>query len=135
MNEAKNVTSSPVPKSVQESTETTETVQVIRPSVDIFEDSAGITVRADMPGVSKERLNVHIDRDSLAIDGTAEIQMPEGMHSVYADLRSTHYQRGFTLSGEMDGEKAEATLKDGILTLRIPKREQYQPRKIEVRAG
>jgi HSP20 family protein len=131
MSEAKNVTS-PATKSVEEAS---EPMPVIRPTVDIFEDAAGITVRADMPGVSKERLNVHIDRDSLSIEGTAEIQMPEGMRSVYADIRSTRYQRGFTLSGELDGEKAEATLKDGILTLRIPKRAQYQPRKVEVRAG
>lgn len=120
------------PESIREST---QRVPVIRPLVDIFEDEAGITVQADMPGVSRDRLSVQVDRDSLAIEGTAEIQAPEGMHPVYTDVRSTRYRRGFSLSSELDGEKAEATLKDGILTLRIPKREQYQPRKIEVRAG
>lgn len=120
------------PKSVQE---TAESVQIIHPPVDIFEDERGISVRADMPGVSKEHLNVHIDRDSLSIEGSAEIQLPDGMRSVYADVHSTRYQRGFTLSSELDGEKAEASLKDGVLTLRIPKRAQYQPRKIEVQAG
>lgn len=59
--------------------------------------------------------------------------MPEEMQAVYADVRSTRYQRSFSLSSELDGDRAEATLKDGVLTLRIPKREQYQPRKIEIR--
>ena len=109
------------------------TERTLRPPVDIFEDSTGITVQADMPGVSKDRLEVHIDNDTLSIDGTADISMPEGMEPLYADIRSTHYQRSFSLSRELDGEKVDATLKDGVLTLRIPKREQYQPRKVEVR--
>ena len=104
-----------------------------RPPVDIFEDKTGITVQADMPGVSRERLDVHIDSDTLLIEGVAEIPMPEDMQAVYADVRSTRYQRSFSLSSELDGDRAEATLKDGVLTLRIPKREQYQPRKIEIR--
>jgi HSP20 family protein len=104
----------------------------IRPAVDIFEDETGITVQADMPGVSRDRLEIQVDRDNLSIEGKAEIPMPEGLEAIYADVRATRYQRSFTLSHELDGEKADAKLKDGILTLRIPKREQYQPRKIEV---
>ena len=57
------------------------------------------------------------------------------MEALYADVRSTRYQRSFSLSSELDGNKVEASLKDGVLTLRIPKREQYKPRKIEVRTG
>ena len=109
------------------------TERTMRPPVDIFEDSTGITVQADMPGVSKDRLEVHIENDTLSIDGTADIPMSEGMEAIYADIRYTHYQRSFSLSRELDGDKVDASLKDGVLTLRIPKREQYQPRKIEVR--
>jgi HSP20 family molecular chaperone IbpA len=109
--------------------------QTIRPAVDIFEDDTGITVHADMPGVSRDRLDIQIDRDTLAIEGKAEIPMPEGLEAIYADVRSTRYQRSFSLSRELDGEQAEATLKDGVLILRIPKRAQYQPRKIEVRVS
>lgn len=110
-----------------------EMERAIRPAVDIFEDETGITVQADMPGVSRERLDIQVDRDTLAIEGRAEIPMPEGMEALYADVRSTRYQRSFSLSSELDAEKADASFKDGVLTLRIPKREQYQPRKIEVR--
>lgn len=107
--------------------------RVIRPLVDIFEDNTGITLQADMPGVSKERLDIKIDADELSIEGEAVIPMPDGMEPLYADVRSTRYERNFSLSSELDGDKADAKLQDGVLTLHIPKREQYQPRKIEVR--
>jgi HSP20 family protein len=105
---------------------------VMRPAVDIYEDDVSITVKADMPGVTREYLDIQIDRDTLTIEGKAEIQMPEGLEAIYADVRSTSYQRSFTLSHELDGEKADASLTDGVLTLNIPKRKQYQPRKIEI---
>jgi len=109
--------------------------QPMRPAVDIFEDDNGITVHADMPGVSRDRLDIHVDNDTLSIEGRAEIPMPEGMEALHADIRSTRYQRSFTLSSELEGDKVEASLKDGILTLRIPRREEHKPRRIEVRAG
>ncbi|HID46375.1 MAG TPA: Hsp20/alpha crystallin family protein [Chromatiaceae bacterium] len=105
---------------------------VMRPAVDIFEDESGITLHADMPGISKERLNVKVEGDTLTIEGDAEIPMAEGMEPLYADIRATHYRRSFTLGSEMDTEKVEANLKHGVLTLRIPKREEHKPRKIEV---
>ncbi|WP_456447603.1 Hsp20/alpha crystallin family protein [Thiolapillus sp.] len=107
----------------------------IRPAVDIFEDESGITLHADMPGISKERLNVKVEGDTLMIEGDAEIPIPEGMEPLYADVRATHYQRSFSLSSEMDTEKVEASLNQGVLTLRIPKREEHKPRKIEVKVG
>ena len=122
-------------REAKEIRESTEQEPAIRPFVDIFEDETGITVQADMPGVSRERLEVRVDSDTLSIEGLADISMPDGMEALYADIRATRYQRSFALSGELDGEKAEASLKEGVLTLRIPKRSQYQPRKIEVRAG
>jgi len=88
----------------------------------------------DMPGVSKERLSVQTDNNSLTIEGDVQIAMPEGMEALYAEVHSTHYRRSFTLSGELEPEKAEANLKDGVLTLRIPKRSELRPRRIEVRA-
>lgn len=115
--------------------EARESERPIRMPVDIFEDETGITVLADMPGVAKERLDIHIDRDSLSIEGRTKLPMPEGMEALYADVRSNLYQRSFSLSSELDGSKAEATLKDGVLALRIPKREEHKPRKIEVRTA
>ena len=108
---------------------------VLRPAVDIFEDADGITVQADLPGVTKDRLNVQADRNSLLIEGEAVIDMPSGMEAIYADVQSTHYARSFVLSGELDSDRIEANLKDGVLTLRIPKRREFRPRRIEVSAA
>lgn len=108
---------------------------VLTPPVDIFEDKHGITVQAEMPGVSKERLSVQADRNSLLIEGEVAIDMPPETEALYADVRSTRYRRSFVLSGELETDRVEANLKDGVLTLRIPKRAEFRPRKIEVRAG
>ena len=109
--------------------------QAILPAVDIFENEAGITVLAEMPGVSRDLLDVHIDSDTLSIEGRAIIPVPEGMDAIHADIRSTRYQRSFSLSRELDTDRIEAGLKDGVLTLRIPKREEHRPRRIEVQTG
>jgi len=106
--------------------------EAIRPAVDIFEDDTGITLLADMPGVSKERLDVHVDHDSLSIEGLSDIDMPKEMEALYADVRSTRYQRSFSLSRELDGDNIKANLKDGVLTVHIPKRVEHKPRKVEV---
>lgn len=103
--------------------------------VDIFEDEHGITLCAEMPGVSKERLAVHADRNGLSIEGDVSIEMPDDMQALYADVQATRYRRSFTLSGELDTERIDAQLKDGVLTVRIPKRAEFQPRRIEVQAA
>lgn len=132
MNENRSVTSGQS-KSAQARADAT--TPAIRPPVDIFEDDKGITVQADMPGVSKERLEVRIEGDILYIEGESVIAMPQGMEALHADVRSGLYRRSFTLSSELDGSQVDASLADGVLTLRVPKRQEHQPRKIEVRAG
>lgn len=110
-----------------------EQERTILPAVDIFEDDMGITVHADMPGVSKDQLDIQVDSDSLTVAGSINIPLAEDMNALYADVRAIRYQRGFSLSRELDGNNIDASLKDGVLTLRIPKREEHKPRKIEVR--
>jgi HSP20 family protein len=112
-----------------------DTERVIRPAVDIFEDQSGITLRADMPGVSRESLDIRIDRDTLSVEAQASISTPENMEALHAEVQSTRYQRSFSLSGELDTDNVEANLKDGVLTLRIHKRAEHQPRKIEVQSA
>ena len=106
----------------------------VQPAVDIFEDAHGIMVVAEMPGVSKDRLHVQADRNSLTIEGDAAIDMPKDMEAIHAEVRSTRYSRNFVLSGELETDAIDAKLKDGVLTVRIPKRREFRPRKIEVRA-
>ncbi|EGV16660.1 Hsp20/alpha crystallin family protein [Thiocapsa marina] len=105
------------------------------PPVDIYEDAAGITLVADLPGVSRERLCVQVDKDTLLIEGEAAIEMPSEMEALYADLRTTRFRRSFTLSRELQADQIEAQMQDGVLTLKVPKRAELQPRKIQVNVG
>jgi len=75
-----------------------ESVQTIRPAVNIFEDAEGITLQADMPGVSRDRLQLKVDKDQLLVEGDVQFTMPEGMEALYADVRATRYSRSFSLS-------------------------------------
>jgi HSP20 family protein len=102
------------------------------PAVDIFEDAHQITVQAEMPGVSKEGLIVQADRNSLLIEGAITLDLPAGMSALYADLKTTKFRRTFVLSGELEPEHIAASLKDGLLTVRIPKRAEFRTRKIKV---
>lgn len=111
------------------------TTAALLPPVDIFEDPVGITLKADLPGVSKERLSVQVDRNTLTIEGDAEIRMPEGMEALYADLHSTQFRRSFTLSRELQADRIDAQIQDGVLTLKVPAREEIRPRKIEIQVG
>jgi len=105
------------------------------PPVDIFEDDNGITLLADLPGVSRESLGVRVDGDELLIEGTVTQSGPEQMELVYGEAQWPAYKRQFTLSRELDTSRIDAQLKDGVLRLTIPKAESAKPRRIEVQAG
>ena len=105
------------------------------PPADVLEDADGITLRLDMPGVSKDRVNVQADRNTLVIEGEVQIAMPQGMEALYAEIQSTRYRRSFTLSGELDADKTVANVSNGVLCVSIPKRAELRPRKIEVKVS
>ena len=104
----------------------------VSPAVDIFEDAGGITLLADMPGVSKDRLDVKLDGDALSVEGRVELEGLAEMRALWAEVHVPRFKRTFTLSRELDASHIEANLKDGVLTLRIPKQAHAQPRRIEV---
>lgn len=107
----------------------------IRAPVDIFENSDSLIVMADMPGVSKERLDVRVDGATLVVEGRVQFDLPEKAEALYVDVRSAVYRRSFALSRELDSDNIQANLKDGVLTVRIPKRAALRPRKIEVHSA
>ncbi len=107
----------------------------LRPPVDIFETDDSITLQADMPGVSKDRLNLRIEGTNLLIEGTIGIAPEQEMQPLHADIRSAVYRRSFLLSNELEAARIDANLQDGVLTVRIPKRAELLPRRIEVRTG
>ena len=104
----------------------------VRPVVDVYEDAAGITLLVDMPGVPRDQLELKVEGDALLIEGAVQRPTPDGLEAVYAEVRVPRYRRSFTLSRELDSARIDAKLKDGVLTLRIPKQAHAQPRRIAV---
>lgn len=111
---------------------TPQSSPAIRPPVDVFETAEGITLQADMPGVSRDRLELHVDGNNLLLEGNIEFPMTAQMQALHADVRSTQYRCSFVLSNELETDKIQANLKDGVLTVHIPKRAELRPRRIEV---
>lgn len=109
-------------------------VPTMRPPVDIFEDDHGITLLADICGVNKDSLEIHVDGENLTLEGDTRIKLPEGLQTVHADVSAARYHRSFSLSGELDTAAIEANLNEGVLKLRIPKRAEIRPRRIEISA-
>jgi HSP20 family protein len=105
------------------------------PPVDVYEDTAGITLYADLPGVPKDRLDLHLEADTLTIEGEVALDMPEGMESTHAEVSLPRYRRSFTLSRELDTAKVSAEFNNGVLKLRIPKAEHAQPRKVQIKVS
>jgi len=107
----------------------------LTPPVDVVEDPIGITLYADLPGVSRDKLNLHVEVDTLTIEAEADLSLPEGLTSQHAEVGLAKFRRVFTLSKELDTEKVAAELAQGVLKLRIPKAEHAQPRRIDVKVA
>jgi HSP20 family molecular chaperone IbpA len=107
----------------------------LMPPVDVIEDANGITLYADLPGVPKEKLNLHVEADTLTIEGEISLAMPEKMEATHVEVTLPRYRRVFTLSKELDSGKVAAEFAHGVLKLRIPKAEHAQPRRIQVAVG
>ena len=108
---------------------------VLMPPVDVIEDADGIVLRADLPGVPKEALELSIEADTVTIEGQMQLDIPEGLEVTHAEVSVPRFRRVFTLSKELDAGKIAAELANGVLTLRIPKAEHAQPRRIQVNAS
>jgi HSP20 family molecular chaperone IbpA len=109
--------------------------EALIPAVDVFEDQHGIMLTADLPGVGAKELKVEVFNDTLLIEGDLSIDIPSDMEPSYADVRNARYRRSFALSSELDSDAIDAQIKDGVLTVKLPKRKALQPRNIEVQAG
>jgi HSP20 family protein len=107
----------------------------LTPPVDVIEDTNGITLYADLPGVPRDKLNLQIESDTLTIEAESDLSVPEGLTSSHTEVGLARFRRVFTLSKELDTERVSAELAQGVLTLRIPKAQHAQPRRIEVQTA
>src|SRR3990172_156543 len=103
------------------------------PNVDIIERKNDILLIADMPGVDEKSLDITLDKNVLTINGYVEPEVPQTCCLAYAEYSIGDYQRTFTLSDEIDRNGIEATVKNGVLRLTLPKAAEMRERKIEVK--
>lgn len=103
----------------------------VTPPVDIYETSQGLVVKADLPGVEKENLDLQVENNLLTIRAKPT-QVTAG-EPVYREYELVNFFRQFELNDKVDRSKISAELKHGVLTLQLPKAEEAKPRKIEVR--
>jgi HSP20 family molecular chaperone IbpA len=107
----------------------------LTPPVDVVEDSGGITLFADLPGVSRDKLSLQVASDTLTIEAESGLSIPEGLESSHTEVGLGRFRRVFTLSKELDTNAISAELSQGVLKLRIPKAQHAQPRRIEIQAA
>jgi HSP20 family protein len=122
-------------RDIATTTEATRPGVLLTPPVDIFEDADAITVLADMPSVEPGHLKIDLHDGVLTITGHAAAREGSNEITVLQEYRSGTFQRSFTLSEAIDQEQIQATLKQGVLRLRLPKAARAKPRQIRIQTG
>jgi HSP20 family protein len=112
--------------------ESTIPARVFVPSADIYETQDALTVILEMPGVEKNNVDVRVEDGVLSVLGKLDLSKYQGLQPIYIEYNVGHYSRSFQLSSKVDQSKIAAELKDGVLSLTLPKVEQAKPRTIEV---
>ena len=115
--------------------ESTRARQVFIPRTDIIEKSDSIVLIADMPGVDEQHMDITLEKGVLTIYGTVDTAYNQDYRVAYAEYGIGDYRRSFRVTDEIDQDKIEATLKNGVLRLMLPKAEQAKPKKITVKTG
>jgi HSP20 family molecular chaperone IbpA len=123
-----------VPVPPPEGVERTHDRPIYAPRVDVIETEDALEILADMPGVTKESVEVTLEQRVLSIRGRADLALPEELAPLYLEYRPGDYERAFTLSEAVDPAGIEARVKDGVLQLRLPKAGPAKRQRIEVKA-
>ena len=104
----------------------------VSPPVNLFETSDAYVLTAEVPGIRSEELEVTLEHDRLTLAGERRIEYPKEASLHRAERRGGSFRRTVQLPSEVDGEKVEASYRNGVLRIRIPKAPEHQPRRISV---
>ena len=129
------VTKAPEQTPAETSAEPARARRVWRPLADIVETKEGVTLMLELPGVAADDVDVALEKRVLTIRARSNASAPEKLRLVHVEYESGDYERAFTLSDDFDAERIEAELKNGVLTLHLPRAEASQPKTIKVRAA
>jgi HSP20 family protein len=119
-------------REVDKKTEGTTPGRTFLPVTDIFETPEALTVVLEMPGVDRNSIEANVEEDVVTIEGRIDFSKYEGMQPVYTEYNVGHYARSFEISNKIDQSKISAQMRDGVVTIVLPKAEQAKPRKIQV---
>ena len=117
-----------------EETERTRSRRTFVPKADIYETDKEIIVLADVPGANEKTVDIMLEKNVLSISAYIEPVIPSGFDIAYAEYEEGDYQRSFRLSDEIDRDKIEAVVNQGVLRLHLPKSKGARTKKIEVKA-
>ena len=119
-------------REVEKKTEGTTPARMFVPVTDIFETPEALTVVLEMPGVDRNSIEASVENDIVTIAGRIDFTKYEGMQPVYTEYNVGNYARSFEISNKIDQSRISAQMKDGVVTLVLPKAEQAKSRKIQV---
>ena len=119
-------------REVEKKQERTAPTRSFLPVTDIFESNEALTVVLELPGVNNNSVEVRVDNDVLTIEGQIDFSKYESLQPVYTEYNIGNYTRSFELSSKIDQNRISADLKDGVMTVVLPKAEKAKPRKIAV---
>ncbi len=117
---------------IEKGVERTKARRVYKPAVDIIEKEGEIVLFADLPGVDEKSVDITLEKALLTIYGVVTPEIPENHRLILSEYGVGDYQRTFTLSDEIDRDHIQARVKDGVLTLTLPKAERAKTKKIPV---
>ena len=119
-------------REVQKKEESTAPARFFSPHADIFETEPARTLVLEMPGVDKKNVHVSVEDGVLTVEGRIDFSKYEGMQPIYTEYNIGHYRRGFSLSSKINQNNISAEMRDGVLTLVLPKADEAKPRKISI---
>ena len=119
-------------REVEKKQESTVPLRSFLPVADIFETDQALKVVVEMPGVAKENVDVGVENDVLTITGRIDLSKYEGLQPVYTEYNIGNYSRGFQLSSKINQESIKAEMKDGVMTIVLPKSEKAKARRISI---
>ena len=105
------------------------------PRADIYETDEEVVVIVDMPGGNGDSIDITLENNILAINGRSTFEAPEGYSEIFSEYETGDYERSFRVTDQIDRGKIDASFKDGVLYLTLPKAEQAKAKKINITAG
>ena len=119
-------------REVEKKQESTFPTRIFQPVTDIFETEDALTVVLELPGVNKDSVEVGVENDVLTIAGRIDLSNYEGMQPLYTEYTIGNYARSFQISSKIEQESIKAQMKDGVMTLILPKGQKAKPRRVRV---